>query len=107
MLYSKYLGNNREDAACPVFAAPKSTRVRNAVRWLRGVVAASGRCSGCRTTTVTIAARLLQGAGLIRYRRSHIQILNRAALEGIACECYGVMRQNANKVYSDPAKAYS
>jgi CRP-like cAMP-binding protein len=58
-----------------------------------------GQMLGVRRTTVTIAARLLQGAGLIRYRRGHIQIVDRAALERIACECYGVVRQNANKVF--------
>jgi hypothetical protein len=55
---------------------------------------------GMRRTTVTIAARLLQSAGLIRYRRGHIQILDRKALEDIACECYAVVRQNADKVFS-------
>ena len=53
---------------------------------------------GVRRTTVTIAARLLQRAGLIRYRRGHIQVLDRAALEDISCECYAVIQQNADKV---------
>ena len=55
---------------------------------------------GVRRTTVTIAARLLQGAGLIRYRRGHIQIMDRPALEGLACECYAAVRQNADKCFS-------
>jgi CRP-like cAMP-binding protein len=59
-----------------------------------------GQMLGVRRTTVTIAARLLQSAGLIRYRRGHIQILDRKALEEIACECYAVVRQNADKVFS-------
>jgi CRP-like cAMP-binding protein len=59
-----------------------------------------GQMLGMRRTTITIAARLLQGAGLIRYRRGQIQILNRAALEGIGCECYGAVRQNADKVFA-------
>ena len=57
-----------------------------------------GQMLGVRRTTVTIAARLLQSAGLIRYRRGHIQVLDRKALEDIACECYAVVRQNADKV---------
>jgi hypothetical protein len=36
---------------------------------------------------VTIAARLLQSAGLIRYRRGLIHVVDRAALEDISCEC--------------------
>jgi hypothetical protein len=37
-------------------------------------------------------AQLLQSAGLIRYRRGHIQIADRAGLEQISCECYSVVR---------------
>jgi len=59
-----------------------------------------GQMLGVRRTTVTIAARLLQSAGLIRYRRGHIQILDRPAIEDIACECYAIIRQNADKVFS-------
>jgi CRP-like cAMP-binding protein len=59
-----------------------------------------GQMLGVRRTTVTITARLLQSARLIRYRRGHIQILDRAALEDIACECYAVVRQNADKVFT-------
>jgi CRP-like cAMP-binding protein len=61
-----------------------------------------GQMLGVRRTTVTIAARLLQSAGHIRYRRGHIQILDRKALEDIACECYAVVRQNADKVFALP-----
>jgi CRP-like cAMP-binding protein len=59
-----------------------------------------GQMLGVRRTTVTIAARLLQSAGLIRYRRGHIQVLDRAALKDISCECYGMIRQNADKMFT-------
>jgi len=52
-----------------------------------------------RLTTVTIAARPLQSAGLIRYRRGLIQVVDRAALEDIACECYGVVKHNVAKSF--------
>jgi len=46
-----------------------------------------------------VARPSLQSAKLIRYRRGHIQILDRKALEDIACECYAVVRQNADKMF--------
>jgi CRP-like cAMP-binding protein len=58
---------------------------------------------GVRRTTVTIAARLLQSAGLIRYRRGLIQIVDRRALENIACECYAAVRQNIDKIFPAPS----
>lgn len=64
-----------------------------------------GQMLGVRRTTVTIAARLLQSAGLIRYRRGLIQILDRKALEEIACECYAMVRQNADKVFAPDKKS--
>ena len=60
---------------------------------------------GVRRTTVTIAARLLQSAGLIRYRRGLIHIVDRPGLEEIACECYAVVRHNLDKVFPPYALA--
>jgi CRP-like cAMP-binding protein len=64
-----------------------------------------GQMLGVRRTTVTIAARLLQSAGLIRYRRGLIQVLDRAALEDIACECYAAVRRNADNVFIPSTKS--
>jgi CRP-like cAMP-binding protein len=61
-----------------------------------------GQMLGVRRTTVTIAARLLQSAGLIRYRRGLIHILDRRAVEEIACECYAATRNNAENVFPSP-----
>jgi CRP-like cAMP-binding protein len=47
---------------------------------------------GNRRTTVTLVARALQTAGLIRYKRGKIDIIDRPGLEEAACECYQVIR---------------
>jgi hypothetical protein len=58
-----------------------------------------GQVLGVRRTTVTAAARVLQSAGLIRYRRGHLQIVNRPALEETACECYAVVKHKSDKIF--------
>lgn len=48
---------------------------------------------GVRREGVTVAAHKLQEAGLIRYRRGHIVVLDRASLEKKTCECYAVAQK--------------
>jgi len=47
---------------------------------------------GIRRTTVTLVARALQRAGLIKYARGKIVILDRPGLEEAACQCYRVIQ---------------
>jgi CRP-like cAMP-binding protein len=46
---------------------------------------------GVRREAVTMAARELQEAGLIRYSRGRVAILDRRGLERAACECYDII----------------
>ena len=49
-----------------------------------------------RRSGVTIAAGVLQKAGIIQYASGHITILNRDALELSACECYRTVKNQSD-----------
>jgi CRP-like cAMP-binding protein len=53
---------------------------------------------GVRREGVTVAALKLQRAGLLRYSRGHISILDRPGLEQRACECYGVVKREYDRL---------
>ena len=49
---------------------------------------------GVRRPSVSIVASLLQNAGIIRYSRGHIRILNPAAMLEGSCECYATVQEH-------------
>jgi CRP-like cAMP-binding protein len=49
---------------------------------------------GVRRTSVTLAARTLQEAALIKYNRGQIQILDLEGLQESACECYQAVKDH-------------
>lgn len=53
---------------------------------------------GVRREGITEAAVKLQQAGIIRYRRGHITVLDRPALEDHACECYEVLKRESDRL---------
>jgi CRP-like cAMP-binding protein len=53
---------------------------------------------GVRREGVTESALKLQKAGLIRYARGHILVLDRAGLEQRACECYATVRKEYERL---------
>lgn len=56
---------------------------------------------GVRRAGITGASLQFKEAGLIDYRRGHIQILSREGLEARACECYRVIRDEYEHLYKD------
>ena len=57
---------------------------------------------GIRRETVTKSAHELQAAGVIKYVRGQITILDRAGLEQRSCECYAVVKHEYECLF--PAK---
>jgi CRP-like cAMP-binding protein len=57
---------------------------------------------GVRRESVTEAAQQLQRAGLIRYTRGRVTILDRPGLELTSCECYRVVKREYDRLLSQP-----
>jgi len=57
-----------------------------------------GQMLGSRRATVTLSAGILQAAGLIKYHRGQVTIVDRHGLEQVSCECYGVIRDELEGV---------
>lgn len=53
-----------------------------------------GQMLGVRRPGVTLTAGAFQRSGLIRYSRGKITILDRKALEDVACECYQLFHKH-------------
>ncbi len=56
---------------------------------------------GVRRESVTGGAVKLQKAGLIRYGRGRISVVDRPGLEHAACECYSVVKQAYDRILND------
>ena len=53
---------------------------------------------GVQRPTVSGAATTLQQAGLIRYSRGKMTIRDRSGLEANCCECYGIVKQEFERL---------
>lgn len=53
---------------------------------------------GVRREGVTEAASKLQKLGVIEYRRGHITVLDRKAVEELSCECYTVVKRESERL---------
>jgi hypothetical protein len=55
---------------------------------------------GVRRAGVSVAQNALQQDGLIQYTRGQVTILDRAGLEEVSCECYGVIRERFDRFFT-------
>ncbi len=55
---------------------------------------------GVRRAGVTEAANGFRKAGVIDYRRGHIQIVDQRGLEAMACECYAAVKKEYDALYA-------
>jgi hypothetical protein len=53
---------------------------------------------GVRRNSVSLVANTLQQAGLIRYRRGHIEITNLEGLKETSCECYETVKMRCDRL---------
>lgn len=60
---------------------------------------------GVRREGVTVAAHKLQQAGLIRYSRGHIVVLDRQRLEQKTCECYATAKKEYRRLMPEAMAA--
>jgi CRP-like cAMP-binding protein len=61
---------------------------------------------GLRRAGVTMAAGLLQKAGLISYERGRMAVIDRPGLENVSCECYGIVRRTTDRLFAQPGQPY-
>ena len=59
---------------------------------------------GVRREGVTEAAGNLQAAGLIKYSRGHITVLDQLGLKTHVCECYDVVKKEFDRLFRDVRK---
>ena len=57
---------------------------------------------GVRRAGATVAMRAFRDAGAVEYTRGRISIVNRAPLEALACPCYGIVRQQYERLLRQP-----
>jgi CRP-like cAMP-binding protein len=86
-------------------------------RWLTVMCERSGRTDlrltheflahmlGVQRTSVSSIAVLLQRAGIINYRRGHIEIIDFERLRASACECYRIMEAEYAELHPPKSKA--
>lgn len=59
---------------------------------------------GAQRTSVSMIAHNLQQAGIIRYRRGRIEVIDKIGLEAAACECYSLIKHEIDSTLPEPGR---
>jgi len=62
---------------------------------------------GVQRTSISMVAHGLQLSGFIRTRRGRIEIMDRAAIENVACECYRTIKHTITVTFADGTLCYT
>lgn len=57
-----------------------------------------GQMLGVRRASISVTAAVLQKAGIIQYNRGKMRIIDRPQMENIACECYGIIKTEYDRL---------
>ncbi|MEO8565147.1 MAG: Crp/Fnr family transcriptional regulator [Betaproteobacteria bacterium] len=63
-----------------------------------------GNMLGVRRERVAMAAKRMRIRGWLAYQNGTVTVLNRAALEGCSCECYGVIKAEYYRLFQGTRK---
>ena len=55
---------------------------------------------GVRRPSISVVAGTLQAAGIIRYTRGNITVVNREGLEEASCDCYFLIREITENIFN-------
>ena len=61
---------------------------------------------GVRRPSVSVVASTLQNAGIIRYSRGNVTVVNRKELEAASCECYGIIQEIVESIFEGDEVAF-
>jgi len=59
---------------------------------------------GVHRPRISRVAGVLQQAGLIRYSRGRVRVVDRAGLENAACECYAIVTREYQRLLESSGK---
>ena len=103
-----FTAQNLQSVACNAL----HTVEERLARWLLTALDRSGRPTlpvthrllaemlAVQRSTITLTARMMNTAGLIRHERGSITVLDKAGLEDLTCECYGVIKRVYDEAHS-------